>query len=448
MFSIAWKSQIVFAALSFLNFPMAPPAQLTSWTDFFQPLADCYPIATVRDLELSPVLQLLPEGILISLNWLESPFEIRKMLPDYRTSRQIRRLGSHCMIHMIFPAFHLGGTFYLDEYSATDQKRISHHQFSIFAIFFSRTWRNKWAFDRRRSLFCLIPLNYIALEYKGGALLRAYQLRLECPNGGRICWELLLLTPRGIGDVRAFLGLLEKGRRDFHGASIEFKLPHWLNQDKLKSLGAWNGWISAYRNAHVTKLMPVLAFSKMLNASIVPIQESMEPAKYCSTNYVVANERFWSLWTSELMLMHSEGYKFMYAEEPEEKSAWRLRCLLAPVATSTALMFVLAICLYALVNALDRLAANGQVAIFFMLRSLWGQSWDGSMSQPWSFYMFLWSISTWFLTTKYTTVLQSIVVIPEVKSGDLTLEGILNRNLTVFASRVDIEEYLVKFSAL
>ena len=69
---------------------------------------------------------------------------------------------------------------------------------------------------------------------------------------------------------------------------------------------------------------------------------------------------------------------------------------------------------------------------------LCGQSWGGPIRQPWSLHLLIWSISTWFLTTMYTTVLQSLVVIPEVKSGDLTLDSILDQNLTVFANRAEM----------
>ena len=95
---------------------MTPAQQPTTWIEFLEPLADFYPIVAVQDLELSPVLRHVPETMLKSLNWLESRSEIRKSLPDYRASRQIKRLGSHCMFHMIFPTFHLGGAFDLDEY--------------------------------------------------------------------------------------------------------------------------------------------------------------------------------------------------------------------------------------------------------------------------------------------------------------------------------------------
>ena len=145
------------------------------------------------------------QNILKSLNWLGSPSEVRKTLPDYGSRRHIRRLGSHCMIHMIFPTFATGGSFYLDEYPTTSEKPIiSHHEFSVFMLFVDKAWSTWWTYKLRSPNFCRLPLNYIVLEYnKRRVMVQMLQLRFEFANGGKLCWGLLLLPqsrPRGIED--------------------------------------------------------------------------------------------------------------------------------------------------------------------------------------------------------------------------------------------------------
>ena len=443
------KPKFAFIALTFLQFSLASTAApLTSWIEFFQPLANCYPIVTVQDLGLSPVLHHTAEGILKSLNCLESPSEIRRTLPDYGARRQVRRYGSHCMIHMIFPIFHLRGTFYLDEYSTTDELRIAHHPFSLFLIFLSKSWRNKWSHDLRYSQFCLLPLNYIVLEYNShGVLARALQLQLECASGYKLCWELLFLPsksrPQSFGGL---LDLLKKGRRDLHGFPIQFKSSnYWVVRYEKGTIGAWNDWTAAYKYYSVAKCMAVLVFAKSLNASLAPVI-SMDPSNYCRTNYLVINEPAWGLWTSELILTRTDGYKLIYAEEPQDESAWHLQSLLAPLDTSTTMITASLTCLNVLVKVLVDSVANIRGISLFRTNGLPSAQPLNLliMRQPWSFYVLVCSISTWFLTTMYTTVLQSVVVVPEVKSGDLTLQTILDRDLAVFASRVDMEEIKVQ----
>ena len=194
--------------------------------------------------------------------------------------------------------------------------------------------------------------------------------------------------------------------------------------------------------SELAKTQSLLALSSSLNASLVSIAKR-NSSEFCKTNYVVTDTWFSSLWTPEVILRGSDALKFIYAEGPQApESTWKLRSLFAPLDSTAALMLASAVCLYFLVSLLDTVANSSGISVFFLLGPICGQSWHGPLSQPWSFYFLLWSNSTWFLTTMYTTVLQSVVVVPEV----LTLQEILDRNLTlsVGSSYIEIIESRLK----
>ena len=370
--------------------------------------------------------------------------------PPRRTPDHGSKYGEdQCKVHLMFPAapklsYRPRINFLWALIGRLGAQEVFNKQDDIVVAFINLSMRQAYEYDYPLHL-CDFPLNTFVvkvLHYPDGYVsMDTLQLNLRCAGGRFLCYKRLSWKPRTAPAFAPYAELirgLKAERRDMQGVPVycadallgdsTWPFIKFLHQPPLRY---------AYGNVLLAKarLIALEVPAWKFNMSLETLSTVLPDGEACiggEVGFLSTVPMYHFGLARPYVLDRYDFIRALYMSPIEIPNAYQLSSLRWPVVDPLVWLVLLITLMTCAAVLMIKTETRDKIRIATAaVNALWGVTIDMQRRHgAVAFYTF-WILVTWYLSTVYTTVLQSLTVVPELKPGEKTTLDLIEESYKI-----------------
>ena len=304
-------------------------------------------------------------------------------------------------------------------------------------------------FSPQRS--CSAPLNLLIVEYNSSKLLHhPLHYSLQCHSPLSLCLEPLdFLKAVNLQGVENLVVIMKQKRKNFRGGRIAFSGPY------IPSNVSWNRWKRYLKYPlYLSRVYPELALAHHLalfaQKNNLTFDTLIENGPKCSKPLVVTGvyernpsgsattEKSGVLMTP-LSLERFTSFSVSYITDLTQPDPFKLNSLAAPLNPPDFCLFVLLTTLASLMALLKLKSPYVTPVVYLMLSAVFDQNCSKRLSSKLKFWYTAWFLLVWVIGTIYVNMIQSLVIVPDVPTRNISFQELVEKQFNFYAYGYDIK---------